>query len=149
MKTAHEEPTAVAAAGATGETTRTRRGRRAAGRSHASARVRLRGSLIGGLVLGVGGAVWAGLSVGDGTHTYEIAGENYISNVEIKEEAGEVYIYLPVNTDIEEVEVVTADPETTQQLRDQLQSLDTFTPGEQILELPDRSIHVIIDGIER
>ena len=92
---------------------------------------------------------WAGLGAGDGTRTYEIAGEDYISNVEIKEEAGGVYMYLPVNTDIEEVEVVTADPETTQQLREQLQSLDTFVPGEHILRLPERSIHVIIDGIER
>ena len=148
MKTAHEEPTPVAAAGAKGETTRPRRGRRAR-RSHASSRVWVRGALIGMLALVVGGAVWAGIGAGDGTRTYEIAGEDYISNVEIKEEAGGVYMYLPVNTDIEEVEVVTADPETTQQLREQLQSLDTFVPGEHILRLPERSIHVIVDGIER
>ncbi|MCC3283218.1 hypothetical protein [Arthrobacter caoxuetaonis] len=148
MKTAHEETTPVAAAEAEGETPSARRGRRAR-RSHASSRVWVRGSLIGMLALVVGGAVWAGLGAGDGTRTYEIAGEDYTSNVEIKEEAGGVYMYLPVNTDIEEVEVVTADPDTTQQLQEQLQNLDTFVPGEHILELPDTSIHVIIDGIER
>ena len=73
MKTAHEEPTPVAAAGAKGETTRARRGRRAR-RSHASSRVWVRGALIGMLALVVGGAVWAGLGAGDGTRTYEIAG---------------------------------------------------------------------------
>lgn len=103
-------------------------------------------------VLLAAGAVWGITALSDApgaaTKVYEINGIEFTSSVEITEEATGVYLYLPVNADMAEVVVSTPDPEFTAALREQLDELDTFVPGEHVLELPDMTVHVIVDGIE-
>lgn len=76
-----------------------------------------------------------------------VSGAEYTTNIEVREEAGYVYAYLPVNADADDVVLEADDPEDTRTIRAFLDGLDTFVPGEHIIDLRDAHLHVIVDGI--
>ncbi len=80
-------------------------------------------------------------------HVVEVAGVEYTTNVEVRAEAGSVYAYLPVNAVVDEVVLTVADPSDSATIRAFLDALDTFVPGEYVIELTDAPLHVIVDGI--
>ncbi|QEW01025.1 hypothetical protein F6J84_13570 [Microbacterium caowuchunii] len=80
-------------------------------------------------------------------HVVEVAGVEYTTNVAVREEAGAVYAYLPVNAAIDEVVLTVADHADSATIRAFLDGLDTFVPGEYVIELTDAPLHLIVDGI--
>ncbi|MBV0894666.1 hypothetical protein [Microbacterium sp. NC79] len=100
------------------------------------------------LSLGAIGVTMVGPAASDGLTSYEIAGEQITSNVVITDEPAGIYLYLPVNADIDNVVFESENPAFAQQLRERLAHLDTFIPGEHVVELGEITVHVIIDGID-
>lgn len=103
------------------------------------------------IALIAGGVIWAVIALGGSgkaTAEYDIQGMTFTSNVMIADEPSGIYLYLPVNSDMTEVVVEAEDPRVTEALRAQLEQIDTFIPGEHVLELDQLTIHVIVDGIE-
>jgi hypothetical protein len=76
-----------------------------------------------------------------------VGGTEYTTNVRMDEQGGYVYAYIPVNTDVGEVVIEVADEQDNREIRSFLDSLDTFTPGEHVLELSDSNLHFIVDGM--
>lgn len=103
------------------------------------------------LVLAAGVTVWGVTTWAGSTNEVEtavVSGVEFSSELTIADEPSGVYLYVPVNTDWAEVTLETDDPTFTEELRSELQSLDTFVPGEHVLTFPQMTIHVIIDGLD-
>ncbi|WP_167051891.1 hypothetical protein [Salinibacterium sp. ZJ77] len=89
--------------------------------------------------------IWSPWSV----RTVEIGGLEYRTNIELREGDSGVYAFMPVNTDTTEVVLETGDQQKDSVIRSFLERLDTFVPGEHVLEMDEApTIRVIIDGIE-
>lgn len=77
----------------------------------------------------------------------EVAGTTFTTNLDVREEGGYVYAYLPVNADVGAVVLTAENPDDTARIREFLQDLDTLVPGEHVIDLTDSHLHVIVDGI--
>lgn len=123
----------------------------AAGARRRASRARTRLLWIGGAVAVVlavvlGTLLWANWSAKD-VQVITVLGVEYSSNVPIEEQNGYVYVYLPVNSDTAAVIVEVSDEGDSRRIRDFLDSLDTFVPGEHVLDLSDSNLHFIVDGM--
>lgn len=84
---------------------------------------------------------------GEGAAMVTVAGIEFTSTIEIREENGVVYAYLPVNADLGEVVLRTGDRDDDETIRATIDAIDVFTPGEHVIMLKESAIHVIVDGI--
>lgn len=84
----------------------------------------------------------------DKTSTVTVYGTDYTTTQNIDGHNGYVYVYIPVNAETSDVIVEVENPGDTAKIREFLDGLDTFTPGEHIVELSDSNLHFIVDGIE-
>jgi hypothetical protein len=80
--------------------------------------------------------------------TVTIGGVGYTSNMEVEEFNGYVYVFIPVNTEVDDAVVEVDDADDSRKIRDFLDSLGTLVPGEHVLELSNSNLHFIVDGIE-
>ena len=92
--------------------------------------------------------LWLNRPTADGPSTVTVQGVEYVTNVEVEAQGGYVYVYLPVNSDVESVVLEVADEADNQQIREFLDGLDTFVPGEHVLSLSETNLHFIVDGID-
>jgi hypothetical protein len=94
----------------------------------------------------IGALLWLNWPAQD-VESVTVGGTEYTTNVRMDEQGGYVYAYIPVNTDVGEVVIEVADEQDNREIRSFLDSLDTFTPGEHVLELSDSNLHFIVDGM--
>jgi hypothetical protein len=81
--------------------------------------------------------------------TVTMGGAEYRTNIELREAESGMYAFVPVNTETEDVVLETGDVHSDSVIRDFLERLDTFIPGEHVLMLENSvTIRVIVDGIE-
>lgn len=89
--------------------------------------------------------LWAPFDV----RTVEVGGVSYRTNIELREDATGIYAFMPVNTDTDGVVLEMDDDAADPVIRDFLERLDTFVPGEHVLELENSvTIRVIVDGVQ-
>lgn len=107
--------------------------------------------------LWLGSAVAAALLLGalawwfwpaSNVQTVSVLGVDYTTNMQIDDHNGYVYVYVPVNADVNRVVVKVADKADNKEIRGFLDSLDTLVPGEHVIELSDSNLHFIVDGME-
>lgn len=123
-------------------------GRRAAARP-ASRVKRARLAIAGGavaLAAVVGGVlIWSPSNV----RTVEAGGVTFSTNLELRESGDVVLAFVSVNTDNSSLVLEMGDDHTDAIIDSFIERLDTFVPGEHVLEadgLPE--IRVIVDGID-
>lgn len=125
------------------------RTRRAARRARRAPRMRLIlvGAVAVALLASAGIVTVATMTAPPALHEVRAAGVEFTTNVEVREERGSVYVYLPVNTDVASVVLGVEDPSTSERIRAFLDGIDTLVPGEHVLDLEGVSVRVIVDGI--
>lgn len=84
----------------------------------------------------------------DAASSVTVQGISFVTNVEVEDQNGYVYVYLPVNTDAASVVLEVANESDNQQIREFLGALDTLVPGEYVLSLSEATLHFIVDGMD-
>lgn len=84
----------------------------------------------------------------DTTQTVTIYGTDYTTTQTVEGHNGYVYVSIPVNTDTSTVIVEVENGADNLKIREFLDQLDTFIPGEHVIALSDGNLHFIVDGIE-
>lgn len=84
---------------------------------------------------------------GNQVHEYSIRGLEYTTNLQIEEVRGEIYVYVLVNTDTDDIVFEVEDAADNGLVSEFFKGLDTFIPGEYEVELTDSTLRVIVDGM--
>lgn len=101
------------------------------------------------LVLAVlAAALWLNRPAEEAPNTVTVQGVEYVTNVEVEEQGGYVYVYLPVNTETGAVVLEVADSADSERIKEFLDGLDTLVPGEHVVSLSESNLHFIVDGID-
>lgn len=110
--------------------------------------------LIAIAVLAIVGALLAGWlvltsgdSAADDVETHTVRGVEYSTNLEIEELRGDLYVYVLVNTDVEDIVFEVDNRDDNAAIQKFFNSLDTFVPGEYELDLTDATLRIIVDGM--
>lgn len=98
------------------------------------------------VAVAIGALVWLNWPAQD-VESVTVGGAEFATNMQMEEQGGYVYAYIPVNTDVGDVVIEVADAEDNREIREFLDSLDTLVPGEHVLALSDSNLHIIVDGM--
>lgn len=109
------------------------------------AQARWIGIAAGGAVVAAAIAWWA-WPVSD-VETVTAYGIEYTTNVKVEEHGGYVYVYVPVNAKTGSVVLEVENKKDSQHIREFLDSLDTFVPGEHVVSTSEMNLHFIVDGM--
>lgn len=93
-------------------------------------------------------ALWLNRPDANTPSTVTVQGVEYVTNVEVEEQDGYLFVYLPVNADTADVVLETPNAADTRQIREFLDGLDTLVPGEYVVSLSAANLHFIVDGID-
>lgn len=83
----------------------------------------------------------------NGVERVTVAGVEFRTNVVMEEYNNSPYANIPINSDTQQVVIETENPRDTATIREFLDAVNTFVPGEYTLQLADRTMYVRVDGI--